>query len=289
MIQFERITGCALVAIVAIAAALTMPPLHAAVVDYQRTVVVSPIGPTETDNGAELLTALSSISTAIPAPSATNPWLLKVEPGVYDVGSAPVLLPSHVDMEGSGQGVTLVRGSVIDALPAQHGVITVAGHSEVRQLSVENTVDGATFDSAALLLLGGARASEVTAIATGSSVINRALAVVDLGIAPVASVSDVTATAATRAVQVFAPGLDAENLVAEGTEGLFVSSGEVLVRNSRFSGSDVGLSVANLSPTVDLVSTQVLGSISCTSGNCRCFASYDEELRGLKKDCDAKK
>ena len=101
--------------------------------------------------------------------------------------------------------------------------------------------------------------------------------------------SSVTASAATRAVQVLAPGLDAENLVAEGTEALFVSSGEVLVRNSRLSGSDTGLFVTNLPPSVDLVGTQLSGDISCTFGNCRCFASYDEDLRELKKDCDAKK
>ena len=57
-------------------------------------------GATPTEGGNALRNALAMIAS----PSATNPWLLKLEPGSYDVGSAGLSIPAHVDVEGSGTG-----------------------------------------------------------------------------------------------------------------------------------------------------------------------------------------
>jgi hypothetical protein len=50
---------------------------------YKRTVLVSPVG-TPQQNGTALRNALASITGA----SATNPYLLKIEPGIYDLGGS---------------------------------------------------------------------------------------------------------------------------------------------------------------------------------------------------------
>lgn len=284
----RRLGGQACLILWVLIATLAGSAANAAVVDYQRTVVISPVGPTAVDNGTALLLGLSAIAGGVPAPSASDRYLLKLEPGVYDVGTTAVQLPPYVDLEGSGEAVTLIRGAVDGAFAGGLGLVTVASNTELRRISVENNADGPAIDSAAVLLLGGSKASHVSAIATGSSTINRAL-MVALDVDPKPVVSDITATAATRAVQVLFPGLEAENLVAEGTQGLLVSSGNVFIRNSRISGSDFSMLVANLSETVDFVTTQLAGPKSCTSNNCRCFASYNANLKELKRSCKKKK
>ena len=279
-----RISTAELVAVLLL---VLMPALsaHAAFVDYQRTVVVSAVGPTAVANGAALIAGLSSITGGFPAPSSTDRYLLKLEPGIYDVGVTSLQIPSYVDIEGSGEGVTLVRGIAENAFSAGTGVISVSENSAVRHLSVENNVDSNLADSAALILEGGSQAHHVTATATGNFDLNRALLVWDTIGTTVAKGSNLTVNAAARAVHVFFPGFEAENVVANGAQALFVSSGNVFIRNSRFIGSDFSMLVANLSETVDLVTTQLAGDVSCTSNNCRCFHSYDANLRKLRRRC----
>ena len=74
---------------------------------YVRTVIVGPAGDgtNEVLNGDALKTALLGISG-----TATNPWLLKIEPGMYDVGSDGIVVPQYVHLEGSGQAITIIKG-----------------------------------------------------------------------------------------------------------------------------------------------------------------------------------
>lgn len=266
----------------ALLAAVGAGSAAAAVVDFQSTVVVGPTG-SPAVNGAALLTALSGISA-----SAGSPVLLKIEPGVYDVGITPMVMKEYVDVEGSGRGVTLIQGAVVDAFSAAQGVVTVVAHSELRGLTVENAASGVGSDSAAIVLRPGARASDVAAVATGAADINRAILATAAYLSGTATPSllDVTATAATRAVQVVYPGLNAENLTAIGDQALFVSSGPVSLRDSVVRGSDFSVLVANLTLHADFVSTQIDGDVTCPKGAvCRCVGSYDGDLNKLDSDC----
>lgn len=56
-------------------------------------------GGSPSSNGTNLLAALASITTA----SASSPWLLKIEPGLYDLGSSQLVAKAYVDFEGSGR------------------------------------------------------------------------------------------------------------------------------------------------------------------------------------------
>lgn len=128
-------------------------------VTFARTVLVSPVG-TAAQNGVALQAAVSSISGASPS----NPYLVRIEPGVYDLGSQFLLIPSSVDVEGSGVGVTklISSGSAVIILPAA---------SELRNISVEGTAGGA-IQTAGRLLNVYAKASggnTNTAISAGSS------------------------------------------------------------------------------------------------------------------------
>lgn len=99
--------------------------------EHVRIVVVSPVG-NQSENGIALLDALSSIS-----PDVANPFLLKIEPGIYDVGASQFQTKQYLDVEGSGQGVTKIRGNYVRA-GALPGLVQVVSNSELRMLTVEN-------------------------------------------------------------------------------------------------------------------------------------------------------
>lgn len=99
----------------------------------QSTTVVSPVAGNPTASGTALRNALAGISS----PSSTNPWLLKIEPGIYDIGSTALPMRSWVDVEGSGIGVTIIRGTVDVTTSPSHGTVDGASNAELRLLTVE--------------------------------------------------------------------------------------------------------------------------------------------------------
>ena len=98
-----------------------------------RTVLVSSVPGNPASSGTALRNALSGISS----PSSTNPWLLKIEPGIYDIGSTPLPMRSWVDIEGSGIGVTIIRGTVDVTASGSGGTVNGASDAELRLLTVE--------------------------------------------------------------------------------------------------------------------------------------------------------
>lgn len=94
------------------------------------TVVNGNLSPTA--NGTALLTALAA---------ATPPALIKVEPGVFDLGGQQLVMRDLVDIEGSGRDVTFIESSGV--LSSANSVVTVPPNvtAELRQLSVRNTSD----------------------------------------------------------------------------------------------------------------------------------------------------
>jgi len=82
--------------------------------------------------------AMSNSDQWCGTPSASNPCLLKIMPGVYDLGTSSLLMKEHVDVEGSGENVTTISSSVTTF----NGTVNGAGNSELRLLSVVNTTPG---------------------------------------------------------------------------------------------------------------------------------------------------
>ena len=98
----------------------------------KRTILVSPKS-TEAESGAALLAALDGI----PEPRPEAEYLIKIEPGVYDLGTNSFNMKEDVDVEGSGEGVTIITGTV-DGSATATGVINGADDSELRFLTVKN-------------------------------------------------------------------------------------------------------------------------------------------------------
>jgi len=99
---------------------------------FVRTRVVSPVG-NPTENGAALVAAVDGITDA----TSTSPWLVRVEPGTFDLAGHTLAVPSDVTIEGAGQFATTLTSSV-----ALSTALSLAGNNELRDLSF-------SFDNAA--------------------------------------------------------------------------------------------------------------------------------------------
>ncbi|MBI4332183.1 MAG: hypothetical protein HY673_12970 [Chloroflexi bacterium] len=114
---------------------------------------MSPVG-TDTQNGTALLNALASITTA----SATNTWLLKIEPGTYDLGSSSLGMKEWVDIEGSGELATKIKSSDV--------VIWGTNNAELRFLTAESA--GGASAKAIWIANASPRLTHITARALAS-------------------------------------------------------------------------------------------------------------------------
>jgi hypothetical protein len=92
---------------------------------YANVVIVAKSGGDFTDP----IAAMDSITDA----SDANPYLIKIMPGVYDLGSATMSLKSFVAVEGSGESVTKIKGT------GPSGVVSAAyaSGSELRNIYIE--------------------------------------------------------------------------------------------------------------------------------------------------------
>jgi hypothetical protein len=126
---------------------------------YTRTIVVHP-DPDTTKAGVELIHAIARITDN----SASSPYLVKVEPGIYNLGAASLTMKPYVDLEGSGELATTVTSAVTSG----YGTIIGADNSELRFLTVKNTGGGQ--QSVALYSeTTSPRYTHVRAISSGSS------------------------------------------------------------------------------------------------------------------------
>lgn len=162
-------------------------------VSYLRTVLVSPTANTQAGNGALLVAAITGLTGV----NAGNPVLVLVEPGFYDIGSTALSLPSHVDLQGSGEDTTTILGE--GSL-----VLTTAASTQVRYLTVSDTnVAG----SATAISTGGGLL-DVTANASGTGAATAVLAN-----APSTPIVNVTASATTSALLSSATAIHTVNTV----------------------------------------------------------------------------
>jgi pectin methylesterase-like acyl-CoA thioesterase len=101
---------------------------------YANTVIVAKSG----GNFTEVIAAVNSITGA----SAANPYLVKVMPGVYDLGSVSLQMKEYVYLEGSGEDNTIITSAVLtdDAVAeCTLGTIIMANNSSLKNIKVVNT------------------------------------------------------------------------------------------------------------------------------------------------------
>jgi hypothetical protein len=131
------------------------------------------VSPKPGDTPATAGMALRNLVDGITDNSAYNPYLIKIGPGVYDLGATSLQMKEYVDIEGSGEKTTKITGAVTSAsLPPTNGTVYGASNAELRFITVENTGGGGY--SVALLNSSVPSPSilHVTASATGGTSCN---------------------------------------------------------------------------------------------------------------------
>lgn len=80
-------------------------------------------------------------------PSPSNPCLLKIMSGVYDIGTNSLVMQPYVDIEGAGETVTKITGTFSPSEGTSYGIVQGASNAEIRFLTVENTGTGTYADA----------------------------------------------------------------------------------------------------------------------------------------------
>ena len=84
--------------------------------------------------------AMANVLTWCGAPADGNRCLLKIMPGVYDIGTSALVLQPFVTVAGSGQNATRVRGSGgVSPSSSARAVVFGADNAELRALTIEGT------------------------------------------------------------------------------------------------------------------------------------------------------
>jgi hypothetical protein len=132
---------------------------------FQNVAVVAPTGGDYTDPAA----AMGAYNSWCGTPSETNPCLLKIMPGVYDIGVSTVVMQPYIDIEGSGQNVTVITGTVSNgSWPPSNGVVNGASNAEIRFLTVKSTALG-DYGAAILNSSASPAITNVSATASGET------------------------------------------------------------------------------------------------------------------------
>ncbi|MFZ4855763.1 MAG: hypothetical protein ACOYL3_05145 [Desulfuromonadaceae bacterium] len=134
---------------------------HSGAVKYAQVVVVAKSGG-DSNNPANAVAAISDAS-------ATKPYLVRIMPGVYDIGTAALKMKPFVDVEGSGQQSTIITSSRTNADfdTCTVGTVEMANNSWLKNLKVMNTAPDAGNDN----LTAGVVFNNVTANMEGVKVL----------------------------------------------------------------------------------------------------------------------
>lgn len=84
------------------------------------------------------VTAMENAAAWCGTPSATNPCLMKIMPGVYDLAGDALTMKPYMDIEGSGEKTTVITSQHETMVSGVDGVINGADNAEIRFLTVSN-------------------------------------------------------------------------------------------------------------------------------------------------------
>lgn len=200
------------------------------------------------------VTAMGAIGTWCGTPSALNPCLLKIMPGTYDIGGSSLQMVSYVDIEGSGENVTKITGSVdnSDWVYITTGLVYGADNAELRFLTIENTSSG----NQTVTMINDTvspKISSVTIMTSGG--------IYNYGIYNNSSGTMV------NAVTVNPSGSDSIGVFNEGTCNIEIT-------NSRIKGATYSISASPGASTL-VSGTKLDGTLYALPSTIKCFGVYD--------------
>jgi hypothetical protein len=135
------------------------------------------------------ITAMNRVNNWCGTPSATNPCLVKILPGVYNLDNNSLTMQPFVDIEGSGEDTTIITSATGSS--SLVGTVNGASNAEIRSLTVKNTSTSGTYVVALANNAQAPKITQVTAIAAGGGLY--CVGVYNISASP--TMSFVTATA----------------------------------------------------------------------------------------------
>ncbi len=113
-----------------------------------------------TDTTGRIYGNIQSAINSITNASATNPYVVKVMPGVYDLGTASLQMKQYVTLEGSGAEDTIITSSIDDPTDScSAATVTMADNSVLKNVTVNNVIT----DSGVLVYAVGLNNAKATA------------------------------------------------------------------------------------------------------------------------------
>ena len=124
------------------------------------------------DDGTGDYALLSTALAAITDATSSNPYVIKIAPGIY-TETASVVLKDYVDVEGSGQDITTINCACSNASNTELSATVSAGNivAEIRHLTINNTGGGNDYSTGVWtedVADGSFSMLHVTATASGS-------------------------------------------------------------------------------------------------------------------------
>jgi hypothetical protein len=235
------------------------------------------------------LDAMNDIDSWCGKPSKTNPCLVKILPGVYDIGLNSLYMQPYVDIEGSGENVTKIKGN-----SGTNGVITARSGVEIRFLTVENIGGGdysIAIDAEVLVL----NITNVTIIVSGGTIANygfisdSAFMAAQSGI----NMTNVTINVSGDAVNygIYKSGFGPYTLelknVSITTTGGISNYGIFTNGGTRIDGSKIKANIATYNQSgisLGITNTLIDGSVK-GSGTTKCAGVYDENYTFYADTC----
>jgi len=106
-----------------------------------RTIIVKPvIAGGVVDPIASGTALINAVNTIVSASPVTNPYLVKLEAGTYDLGVASLSLPSGVSLEGAGRSATEIKSSVAqNMVQPLAATIILLGNSVISNVTISNS------------------------------------------------------------------------------------------------------------------------------------------------------
>ncbi len=88
---------------------------------------------------SDIQAAIDSITDA----SETNPYVVYVAPGYYDLGAGYIDMKSHVHLKGAGRDATFITSSASGGWDNNHPTLLIeVSHTSISGLTIENTATG---------------------------------------------------------------------------------------------------------------------------------------------------
>lgn len=203
---------------------------------YSTTLYVSASG-SPTENGTALLNRLNGITDA----SDSNPYLIKLEPGLYDLQDQQLISKYRVSIEGSGKNSTTIKGMC----SSEHNSV-IEAVEDIRSLKVSIDVGGLTCTG--LWVKSNITISDILVSMTGSGG------------------GRIIGIRTTESPEITSAHVEINNLGTESARGIQTSDGSPLLINvttnvTSVEGSAIGLYVLLSSkPNKIILSEFVAGS-----------------------------